>query len=556
MKNTKTNKIRRTIASLLAAAMVMTTAASFAASADELPSASASNTVTVDQAIDLGVGTLFTGIEEFVPGGKFLVPFLKPIVNDLLGKGKELSLDDINAKIDDMFKKVEDLNDDLRDSFENITAIQSLDTFQFKTFNSQIQEIISQIEVIRKLDISEENKYAQIAALVNNNTCWTEVNNVFVTFSNLTQGLKRASLTKKCDIFKLLYDHYAKSSMFSGEALDKANAAADLIMTDYIAGYYALLQCLSAQSKVCNMTAEQKSRIDPTYLARITNSQALITKKVNELKNAVFGDSTITTEEYISGYDWEVTGEIDPDEYWLTFSLSKNSSNIKRVPIYSTRTVVTYDETSVIGRYRSFKNTKRNLFINKGTANQEMDTRVSTVSTTSLPYHSCDEGGGREYPIKKAVEDFKSQISPKAAFSDTQIKAIAAFVNGKGITIRQYLKNNGFNTDALPGNTYALTSGAYHDLVTAGNIGKAAIGTATWHAMFKGINIDEVNPTEKEVTYWHTGCHLIGIAGSWNYGEQHNILVTASSTNTNTNSSTSVYSWLLETALHNGGFIM
>ena len=538
----KTNTIKRTIASLLAAAIVMTTAASFAASADELPSASAANTVTVGQAIDLGVDTLFKGIEEFVPGGKFLVPFLKPIVNDLLGKGKELSLDDINAKIDDMFKKVEDLNDDLRDSFENITAIQSLDTFQFKTFNSQIQEIISQIEVIRKLDISEENKYAQIAALVNNNTCWTEVNNVFVTFSNLTQGLKRASLTKKCDIFKLLYDHYAKSSMFSGEALDKANAAADLIMTDYIAGYYALLQCLSAQSKVCNMTAEQKSRIDPAYLARITNSQALITKKVNELKNAVFGDSTITAEKYIKNY---ALYEEDPED---------PASPYIEVPIYAVRYNVTYDETSVIGRYRSFKNTKRNLFINKGTANQEMDTRLGTVSTTSLPYHSCNEGGGREYPIKKAVEDFKSQISPRAAFSDTQIKAIAAFIAGKGITIRQYLKNNGFNTDVLPGNTYALTSGAYHDLVTAGNIGKAFGGTATWHAMFKGINIDEVNPTEKEVTYWHTGCHLIGIAGSWNYGEQHNILVTASSTNTN--SSTSFYSWLLETALHGGGFIM
>ena len=158
-----TNKIKRTIASLLAAAMVMTTAASFAASADELPSASASNTVTVDQVIDLGVDTLFTGIEEYVPGGKFLVPFLKPIANDLLGKGKELSLDDINARIDDMFKKLDDLNDSLRDSIENITAIQSFDSFHFKTFNSQIQEIISQIEVIRKLKISEENKYAQIA---------------------------------------------------------------------------------------------------------------------------------------------------------------------------------------------------------------------------------------------------------------------------------------------------------------------------------------------------------------------------------------------------------
>ena len=535
-----TNKIKRTIASLLAAAMVMTTAASFAASADELPSASASNTVTVDQVFDLGVDTLFTGIEEYVPGGKLFLPFLKPIANDLLGKGKEISLDDINAKIDDMFKKLDDLNDSLRDSIENITAIQSFDSFHFKTFNSQIQEIISQIEVIRKLNISEENKYAQIAALVNNSSCWAESNNVFVTFSNLTQGLKRASLTKKGDIFRLLYEHYAQSSMFSGEALDKANAAAELIMTDYIAGYYALLQCLSAQSKVCSMTAEQKSRIDPKYLARTTNEQALINKKVNELKNAVFGDSTIAAEKYIKNY---TLYEEDPED---------PASPYIEVPIYAVRYNVTYDETSVIGRYRSFKNTKRNLFINKGTADQEMNTRLGTIGTDSLPYHSNNEGGGREYPIKKAVEDFKSQISPRAAFSDTQIKAIAAFVNGKGITIRQYLKNNGFNTDVLPGNTYALTSGAYHDMITAGSFGKAVGGTATWHAMFKGINIDEINPVEKEVTYWHTGCHGCGIIDSWNYGEQHNILITTAKTTNNTIN----FNWLIERALHGGGLIL
>jgi hypothetical protein len=85
-------------------------------------------------------------------------------------------------------------------------------------------------------------------------------------------------------------------------------------------------------------------------------------------------------------------------------------------------------------------------------------------------------------------------------------------------------------------------------MITAGSFGKAVGGTATWHAMFKGINIDEVNPVEKEVTYWHTGCHAWGIS-SWNFGEQHNILTTTAGTT----GSTSVYSWLLETALRNGG---
>lgn len=511
MKNTNTTKttgkVKRTATAMLAAAMMMTTAAAITASADELPSASAANTVTVDQAIDLGVDTLFTGIEEFVPGGKFLVPFLKPIANDLLGKGKEISLDDINEKLDDMFAKLDKLNNDLKNSITNITAIQNFDSFHFTTFNSQIHEIVSQIETIRKLNISEENKYAQIAALVNSSSCWADSNNVFVTFSNLTQTLNRASLVKNGDIFTILYDHFAQSCMFSGEAVDKARAAADLIMTDYIAGYYALLQCLSAQSKVCNMTAEQKNRIDPEYLARTTKSQQLITKKVNELKAAVFGNSKVRTEQYIEG------------GYNPAFNTYVNR------PAYSARTIVEYDKNSVAGRYESFKNTKRNLFINHTENGPEINTQLGTVSTKTLPYHSNNEGGGREYPIKKAVEDFNDRIVPDAALSGEQIKAIAAFINGKGITVRQYLKNNGFNVDALPGNTYAITSEAYHDMITAGNIGKAFGGTATWHAMFKGINIDEVNPVEKEVTYWHTGCHAWGIS-SWNFGEQHNILTT------------------------------
>ena len=97
------------------------------------------NCITADKGVDLGVETLLEGIKEFFPGGKTFAPVLRMLTNDLLGKGKELTLADINARINDMFKKVKALNDQLRDSMQNITAIQSFDSFQFKTFNSQIQ---------------------------------------------------------------------------------------------------------------------------------------------------------------------------------------------------------------------------------------------------------------------------------------------------------------------------------------------------------------------------------------------------------------------------------
>ena len=516
----KTN-ITKKIAAMLAAVMIMTTAASIAASANNTDAA---NTTTVTQnekqlekARDLGIDMIFTGIEEFVPGGKLLTPVLKLFSNELLGKGDELSLDDINARIDDMFSKLDDLNDDLRDSIENITAVQDFDSFHFKTYNSQIHEIISQIEVIRTLDITDENKLARIAALVNNSSCWTESNNVFITFSNLTQALNRASLTKKGDIFTILYQHYAKTSMFSGEAIDKASAAADLIITDYMAGYYALMQCLSAQSIVCNMTAEQKKTIDPYYLNKVTDQQALITKKVNELKEAALGNTSVRTERYIKGYKDVVLTS--------TFTTMNNlPPEIRKMPVYAVREVVDYDASSVIGKYNTFKNTDRMLFINKGTTSIKVSPFLTTTSHNAVPvYASCTDGSGRSGPVYKSTRYFNENIAPRMYLNADNVKAIAAFISGKGITMRQYLKNNGFCVDDIPTNANFLTSQAYHDANNAKHICTALGGSVQYHTFYKGINIDEVNPTEKETAFYHTGCNYYGIE-EWNYVAGGNVV--------------------------------
>ncbi len=516
----KTNTITRNIAAMLAAVMMMTTAASIAASADNTDTAARINTTAAEEnekqlekTRDLGIDLLFTGIDVYMPGGKLLTPILRLFTNNLFGKGEQLSLDDINARIDDMFSKLDDLNNDLRDSIENITAMQNFDSFHFKAFNAQIHEIISQIEVIRKLDISDENKYARIAALVNNSSCWTEANNVFVTFSSLTQALNRASLSKKGDIFTILYQHYAKSSMFSGEAVDKASAAADLIITNYMAGYYALMQCLSAQAMVCNMTPEQKKTIDPYYLAKVTDQQELITKKVNELKTAAVGNTTIEIRNY-------------PIRYETVVSYDKKGRifETRRVPVYACRTIVHFDDTSVIGKYNTFKSTNRMLFINKGTASVEISPFLTTTSHNSVPvYASGVDGSGRAGPVYKSTKYFNENITPKMQLDGDKIKAIATFISGKGITMRQYLKNNGFYVGDVPANANILTSRAYHDADEAKHIGTALGGSFHVHTFYKGINIDEVNPTEKETALYHAGCNYYGYE-TWNYVAGGNIV--------------------------------
>ena len=512
-------KTARTIAAILAAVMTMTTAASIAASADS--SNIQANYITADKGVDLGVETLLEGIKEFFPGGKTFAPVLRMLTNDLLGKGKELTLADINARINDMFKKVEALNDQLRDSMQNITAIQSFDSFQFKTFNSQIQEIISQIEVIRKLDISEENKYAQIGALINGSSCWAESNNVFVTFNSLTQALNRPSLTKNCDIFTLLYEHYAQSSMFSGEALDKARAAADLIITDYIAGCYALIQCLSAQSKVCNMTPEQKSTIEPEYLARITKTQKLINTKIEQIKDALYGNSAVRTEERIKEFK---AVKMDISEIKTIAEYRNYCDGETLVPVMEEYYSVTYDENSVVGRYDAFRNMNRMIFINKGTDKKELRADLTVTNHNAVPvYPTCTDSAGRMGPVYKSTRFFNENIKTKMGLDSESIKAIAAFISGKGITMRQYLKNNGFKADAIPAGANILTGEAYNDAAAAKNFFTGIGGSLVLHTFYKGINIDEIDPAEKEITLYSTGAHVFGYS-EWNFVEGGNVV--------------------------------
>lgn len=501
MKNT-TNKMTRKIAAILAAVMTVTTMASFTASADS----TAPNTpFTAETAVKMGTNTLYLVFEEFVPGGKLISPYIKLFANDLMGNGKDLSLDDINARIEELFDKVDSLNDDLRDSIANITALQSFDSFQFKTFNAQISEIVSQIRIIRDLDIPEETKYARIAALVNDSSCWAEANNVFVTFNGLTQALNRASLVKKGDIFAIVYGHFAKSSVFSGEALEKAKPVVDLIMTDYMAGCCALIQCLAAQLKVCNMTAEEKSRIDPKYLSRITDEEKLIFNKVNEITEAVIGKKT------------EETVRV---RYQSGTTLKQTRFGFERKPVYKYRetTVVKFDDTGIRGRYNAFVNTPANILVNKDTASTELAARIFCKYTDGLAQQGVPVGADT------VAKRFNGEIASRQALTGDQVRAVASAAAAKGLTIREYLRQNGFNTDYLPAGALLTAGKAYDDILSVSSIAANFIGSIVTHAYVKAYNIDEKDPAEREVVLWNTGIHTIGFDG-WSFGDRHCIAV-------------------------------
>ena len=103
-----------------------------------------------------------------------------------------------------------------------------------------------------------------------------------------------------------------------------------------------------------------------------------------------------------------------------------------------------------------------------------------------------------------------------------KIKAIADFINGKGISIRQFLKNSGFYVDDIPQNANVLTGSAYNDILSVKHA-TVLFGSIMYHTYYKGINIDAVNPSENEITLYNTGCHAIGLK-SWSFVESGNVV--------------------------------
>ena len=197
MTNTrKTNrKFKRMIASMLAAVMVMTTAATIGASANTdavvnmntrsaiSRSASTSFTedtkITVDEdtkmIVDLTSKTLFTFINECTPYGKFVTPALETLLGSFIGTPEDPTqkkLDEINDKLDKLFDKVDEAENSLKGFFCNELGVQSFydDLINFKADAESINDTIQ--KTFKDTTLTNAQKLARISEMIGSKTEW------------------------------------------------------------------------------------------------------------------------------------------------------------------------------------------------------------------------------------------------------------------------------------------------------------------------------------------------------------------------------------------------
>ena len=446
----------------------------------------------------VGISTLLAGIAEFVPGGKTLNPALQALTGAAFGN-KQMSLEDIDKRIDELYSRIDQFEKDMQNELKNILSIENFDYSVFTPFNSEIQGIINAIKTAKtSRNYTTKQKLAIIAAQIDRDIEWKKGNSPFVGFTSVSKKLNNANLVDGNDMFTTIYNYFRQRSMFSGEAIDKAKVVMDGIMQNYMAGYTVLMECLSAQLMVNAL--ENKDGIDSYYLDHISTNVDEIRAKIDELNNTVLGETIVRKK------------------------ISKDESNIIRyeerrigafrytAPVYGDKTVDVYEldsKNTVSAKYNNIINTNRKIFVNKGKANKQ----ISYIDVTN---HSALYSKNED----QAVGSFNSMVLSGSYLSGGQIKDLAAYAKSKGQTIRELLSANGIDTSSLPKDTYLVTEKAYDDLGVRDFL-SGIFGSVHLHGLYKGINVDEKNPGEKEVRMWNHGCNGY-CSETWDFAEPGN----------------------------------
>ena len=324
MKTNRSNKMTKVMASALAAIMMMTTASSLAASANQTflydvthmnsQSALKENDATSDlikkNAVKLGM----TAIEKFVPGGKAISPVVGKILVACGVMPKETTLDDINKNITQMREEINDQlatikkdigknTKDILDALKNETYISGFGT-EMDKLHEAAQGIGKQIDSFRNNEnLSEEEKAVEIAALIGNNTKWNSDGDFVFrmkTIGNTLAG-KTFSDMKGRDLYQIVYENEIKNVMFSGEAYDKIAPYIDKVMLEYFYAYSVMAQCFEAADQVAQFTPEQieglSAQASHKYYQSVSR-KCVIDDEIQNISDKIFNaernDSVIT----------------------------------------------------------------------------------------------------------------------------------------------------------------------------------------------------------------------------------------------------------------------
>ena len=546
----KTNgKIKRTFTAILAAVMMMSTAATFAASAADTKAVVNMNTssamaasgnsfavVELDNDLlkvkDVTSKTLFKVLEEFTEYGKFFTPALSGILDIFIGGQPDPTqekLDQINDKIDKLFDRIDKMQNELISTMETDIGVQSFHE-AYTAFKAQTKAMRRKIsEISTDTSLTQLDKIAKIGSLAGAYSEWD------IKFENvlgqLNELFENPSATANANIFELTYRHFCGQVMFSGEAIDKAKPLCDALMQTYIAGCTTLTECLSAQLYISQLPKEYQDKVDPAFKSHICLNRNDIIDEIKSISehiasqngNIVYFNGKAV--KYFNGTggrilpaDTKVLHNVDKynpkrDYYYV---ITGANTFIKVTPVYYTDEELAALQTSSAlfkNLYDFTFNRSRRIYVNKnpqGTG-REVNDKVGYEIHGNASYYD----GKYHDNMSKTIQNWYNYKIYNKSISFDDYKAIAKYCSGKGISIRTLLNSVGINTSAVPQNANLVTSEA----IDGSNGDADRIFREVYYekTFYMGINIDQVGATEQKYQLLDCGWNLWKGGEEWNY---------------------------------------
>ena len=403
----------------------------------------------------VGIDTAFIAFEEYVPGGKVISPMLKYILGELTGGDREMSLEDINANINGLYEKINDLEKNISEDMKAIGNTGLFDYTMLTPMNSSIKSLTRHMNGYRTGDYTNAQALAKIGGMVGNGSDWSKTSHPFMTFTSVVSKMNEADPLTKKSLFKTIYDYYASKSMLSGEAYDQSKVVVDRIMKNVMTSYTVLMESLMAQLEYNNLS--DMTGVDPVDHNNICNDNATIIREMNFLTEQVFG-------------------------------------NVKDDSLNDANTLMQkYQETFP-------EDFNRLIIIDKGKGAYEL----RNLPNVAVMRHELQ----RQTDEKDARDSFNTWKDHMKGMSSEMVKDLAAYAKAKGMTIREFLTSYGYDMSLVPKNANLVTSKAWADKYDAKRALSSLAGFAWYHAYYRGINVDAKVSGDSEVKFWTRGDNI------------------------------------------------
>ena len=175
---------------------------------------------------------------------------------------------------------------------------------------------------------------------------------------------------------------------------------------------------------------------------------------------------------------------------------------------------VPYEQTvNVKSMYDKTFNRARNILINKNPKGEgyQLSNKLFSCDHTSNP--NCD--GKYWNNMSELTQDWFKEKKSTQVIKYDDVRAMAAYCQSKGITIRSLLNSVGINTSSVPQNANLVTSEA----IDGSNGDADRIFREVYYekTFYMGINIDQVGATEQKYQLLDCGWNLWKGGEQWNY---------------------------------------